>query len=254
MSDANYTRFAMAVRRLIARPEMRERFEQQETTSAVCNELDITDEMVTPLKEILLALPDGGGDDGPAPAGGSLRPPTPIGPGGPSGGASAFGSAQLQSRAMETVSTAEKFIEQSFGRLSRAATLMMSMSVTMFVIGVAFLAIAGVRSFTHPESVTTTAVVGGIGIIQIVALFYRNPLRDIARAVSNAQQSKMVIMSYMLGVSLVGRSLDGRASDAELEALSKLTQRALEQLEKFTEYPTTGKSGKQGGGDGPNDT
>ena len=113
--------------------------------------------------------------------------------------------------------------------------MLILMSITMFLLGVGFLVIAAIRSFTHPESAQVTGVIAGIGVVQIVFLFYRNPLRDISRSISNSQQAKMVVMSYMLGVSLIAKSLKGTATDKEQEALSALTQQALEQLERFTE-------------------
>lgn len=64
---------------------------------------------------------------------------------------------------------------------------------------------------------------------------YHNPLRDIGRSISNSQQAKTVVMSYMLGVSLIAKSLNGAATEKEQQALSGLTQQALEQLERFTE-------------------
>jgi hypothetical protein len=136
---------------------------------------------------------------------------------------------------MKTVTSAEAFLEHSFAQLRTGAQVLILMSVTMFLLGVGFLVIAAIRSFTHPESAQVTAVIAGIGVVQIVFLFYRNPLRDIGRSISNSQQAKMVVMSYMLGMSLIAKSLKGTVTDKEQEALSVLTQQALEQLERLTE-------------------
>jgi len=118
------------------------------------------------------------------------------------------------------------------------------MIITMFSVGVGFLLIAAIRSFTHPESAGVTGVIAGVGVVQIVFLFYRNPLRDIGRSISNSQQAKMVVMSYMLGVSLIAKSLKGTATEKEQRALSTLTQQALEQLEQFTEGKLEQKDAK----------
>ncbi len=113
------------------------------------------------------------------------------------------------------------------------------MSGAVFLVGLSFLGIAAVTAVSQPDGATTTAVVGGIGVVQIVALFYRNPLRDIQAAVSNAQQAKIAIMSYILVVSLVGESVyEGKDTDSQNRRLSELTDKALHQLEHFTEDQT----------------
>lgn len=76
----------------------------------------------------------------------------------------------------QNMETDRDFLFESFRQLRTAYRTSMVMSVVMFVIGVAFLAITAVRSFADPTSVTVTSVIGGIGVVQIVALFCRNPL------------------------------------------------------------------------------
>jgi hypothetical protein len=75
-------------------------------------------------------------------------------------------------------------------------------------------------------------VIGGIGVIQLVALFLRNPLRDIAQATTQAQQSRIAIMGYMLAVGLIGESVYGRADVApDVERLDNLTGTAIARLQ-----------------------
>ena len=213
--------FSQALRELLARSNYRQRFMEMETSEEVCRELKITNEVATELKTILAKLPSDGDVE-----------------------ASRASADELEDKAMETVTSAEVFLEHSFAQLRTGARVLMLMSVTMFLIGVGFLVIAAIRSFTHPESMQVTGVIAGVGVIQIVFLFYRNPLRDIGRSISNSQQAKMVVMSYMLGVSLIAKSLKGTATEKEQEALSALTQQALEQLERFTEGKLEQKDAK----------
>ena len=82
------------------------------------------------------------------------------------------------------------------------------------------------------------SVIGGIGVVQIVALFYRNPLTHIARTVSNAQQAKMAVMSYLIGLTLLNQQVGStKPSHEHLENLISLTESALGQLQKYAEEP-----------------
>ena len=78
--------------------------------------------------------------------------------------------------------------------------------------------------------------IGGIGIVQIVMLFYRNPLADIARTVSNSQQAKLAILSFLMGAELLNRQVGQREPTTEhLQSLTDLTEKALRQLQPSTE-------------------
>jgi hypothetical protein len=120
------------------------------------------------------------------------------------------------------------------------------MSVCIFVMGILFLGIAAYRALAVPDGVGGTAVVAGIGVVQIVALFYRNPLRDVGRAVSNAQQSKMVLMTYMLGVSLIGEDVyHGTPTEDAGRRLREMTDELVALLERYAEdrAPSEGADG-----------
>ena len=224
MSD-DYRTFSDALRRLLNRPELRDRFMQEETTSGVKDDLGVSDAMATELKQILLKL--GSHNTISDNAGQSTT------------------TDKLQAQAEDSVSSAEEFLNRSFHQLHTGARVLMVMSIVLFAVGVGFLLLAAIRTFTHPNSIGVTAIVGGIGIVQIVGLFYRNPLRDIARSISNAQQAKMIVMSYMLGVHLIGKSISGETTEDQQKALSKLTEQAIEHLERFTEYQENASSGSR---------
>ena len=204
--------FSRALRELLDHPQYRQGFMEMETSEEIRGKLGITREMATELKHVLSKVPDA-----------------------KSAEASPGSGKELEARTIESVSSAEVFLERSFAQLRKGTQILIAMSVTMFLFGLGFLLLAAIRSFTHPESAQVTGVIAGVGVIQIVFLFYRNPLRDIGRSVSNSQQAKLVVMSYMLGVNLIAKSLNGTATEKEQQALFALTQRALEQLEQFTE-------------------
>lgn len=210
----DYKLFSQALRRLLARPQLREKFMELETSDGVLDDLKVSADMASELKLVLTAMPANDPGDGGAPT------------------RSASGT-EMEGKAVQAISSAEAFLDQSFAQLRSGARVLMVMSVTMFVIGVAFLVAALIRSFTNPESVQVTAIIAGIGVAQVVLLFYRNPLRDIGRSISNSQQAKMTVMSYMLGVTLINRSLGGTPTEKEQLALATLTRQALGQLDRF---------------------
>jgi hypothetical protein len=134
------------------------------------------------------------------------------------------------------INSAKVFFERAFEQLQRAYKTSVFMSLTMFVMGVGFLILAAYQAVYRPDNIKVASVVGGIGVIQIVALFYRNPLADIARAVSNAQQAKLAITSYLIGITLIHQSI-GLNPPAEwhLQSLLQVTDKVLRQLQEYTE-------------------
>ena len=90
----------------------------------------------------------------------------------------------------------------------------MQSTAALFII-FAFLIFALARAILRPGDIASTSVIGGIGVAQIVALFYRNPLADIANAVSVAQQAKIAITSYLIGITLIRDSIGIGANPKE---------------------------------------
>ncbi len=211
--------FVDALLQLLQREELQRRFITIETTDQVQKELHLSNDATNELKSVLTTING-------MPAAGRSFPPTP----GPTDDSSVE---DIRLKALGSMGEAQKFLDNSFGQLRTAYRVSLFMSVSLFFAGMAFLAIAAIRSFTNPEGVSNTAIIGGIGIIQIVALFYRNPLRDVGRSVSKAQQSRMAIMSYMLGVSLIGESVyNGKQTETALDRLGRLTHDALSEIEQ----------------------
>jgi hypothetical protein len=134
------------------------------------------------------------------------------------------------------IDSAREFFKAAFSQLRGAYETSRIMSITMFILGIIFLGIAAISAILRPENVATNAVIGGIGIVQIVALFYRNPLADIARAVSNAQQAKIAITSYLIGITLIHDSIGlGVPTTEHIKNLLQVTDKTLNQLQKYTE-------------------
>jgi uncharacterized membrane protein (DUF485 family) len=145
-------------------------------------------------------------------------------------------SSPKDKRPEEEITKAQKFFDNAIKELQEALIVSKRMSVIMFIVGIGFLLLAGFQAIINPENVATTSVVGGIGIAQIVVLFYRKPLADIARAVSNAQQAKVAIASYLIGNYYIQDNVGlGKATDKHLENLLKLTENTINQLKTYKE-------------------
>lgn len=212
MAPGNATGFrtlSRALRQVIARPDMITELQSRETRSKAAAELNLSEEQATDLLNIINDLEQNW-----------EKTPSEVHIGPPD----------------NDIQTDKEFFSETFKQLRTTYRISLSMSVTIFVVGILFLIIAAVRSFTQPESIEVTSIIGGIGIVQIVALFYRNPLSDVARTVSNAQQGKIAVMSYLIGVSLVNQQIGGRSPTAKhLKELVHLTEATLGQLQTYVE-------------------
>lgn len=209
--DKSFVTLSNALRQVLARPQLKMDLKSSESRSRAMEELGIDKDMAREILNILMDLESR-----------------------QSGAAPESGESPLEKN--QEIETDRDFLFESFRQLRTAYRTSMTMSVVMFAIGAAFLVIAAIRSFTDPQSVEMTTVIGGIGVVQIVALFYRNPLSHIARTVSNAQQAKMAVMSYLLGITLLNQQIEaGGPADAHLKNLIHLTERALRQLQTYAE-------------------
>lgn len=207
--DKSYKILSRALRQVLARPQLEMDLKTSETKHQAMEQLAIDEEVAGEIVNILLDL--------------ERKLPGAV--------TEADGS-PLEKH--QPNMTDREFLFESFRQLRTAYRTSMIMSVIMFGLGVAFLVLAAIRSFTDPESVIMTSVIGGIGVVQIVALFYRNPLLHIARTVSNAQQAKMAVMSYLLGITLLNQQIQANGpTEAHLNHLIHLTERALGQLQTY---------------------
>lgn len=134
----------------------------------------------------------------------------------------------------EAVSTKEgevrEMLLEPFGNISWSFRILTAMSIVMFVVGLAFLIVALVQAATGEEVTPSTFAIAGLGLADLVLLFYRRPWQDIARGLSNSQQARIVATSYLAGISML------RTEDPEVqEKLQEITRNSIELLEEFTE-------------------
>lgn len=215
--DADYRVLKNALRNLLQQPKLIQKLKSQEGAEEAMKALKFQSEDVRTDLIILLnqideySLQNRAGPTATAPA--AEKPVSP-----------------------NEINNAKSFFEKAFDQLQRAYKTSVFMSLTMFVMGLGFLVLAAYQAVYRPDNIKVATVVGGIGVIQIVALFYRNPLADIARAVSNAQQAKIAITSYLIGINLINQSIGlNLPAEWHLQSLLQVTDKVLGQLQDYTE-------------------
>jgi hypothetical protein len=230
-TDPHYRRLRQVIRRMQVQPRMLDELQDSQTKAETMKTLGIpTEEAWTDMLNVLNLIRQLSGQEQ----------------------ASTIGSKpqqDIQEMSSQEASSAQKFFEQAFGELRRAYLISLSMSILVFLLGVGFLVLAAVQTIVDPTHAVTTAVIGGIGVVQILALFYRNPLNDIARSVSNAQQAKIALTSYLIGLSIIKDSIGLKPELSHLESLNKLTELALTQLQTYVEGQPKSRSNKGSGAD-----
>ena len=233
MAGETWRTYSNAVRQVLIRPDLAARFQEDVEGDTVLPELPA--DMRHDLKNLLVTL--------------SARGAVPAA----TGDADAAGDDRFDASAM----SAERFFEETYGHLRRGALVATVMSVLIFLMGLFLLGVAAVQSLVG-NGTGPAIVLASSGIVAIAAAFYRSPVTQIRESAAEVQRSSMVLMSYMLGVSLLGRSLSTAAADGE--TLVTLTQRLIALLPpgptRAPEKPATGETGRPatGGTDGTDGT
>jgi hypothetical protein len=203
MPDGDWQLYSNALRRLVQRPRLREQFRQDVDGTATAD-LGITPEMRTDFENLLLLLQTQ-----------DVAEP-------PDGGAASATSAPQDSFERGALS-AQDYFDRTYAYLRRGALATTAMSIAIFLVGLVLLAVATVQSLTGDEPGTTVALAAS-GIVAIAAAFYRSPVAQMRESAAAVQRSTMVLMSYMLGLSLLKRQLDGEDTGTAGELLNGLTR------------------------------
>jgi len=212
--EASYRQLYNALKYLYSRPSLIEKLKSNETFSETMRELHLQEDTRTDLLNLI-----------------NLIEQNPL--------EKSSGSGSNQAKQDEKnkifdpkdeISGAQIFFDDAVKQLKRAYSTSQIMSVIMFIMGVFFLLLAGYQAITNPENVAETSIVGGIGVAQIVIFFYRRPLADVARSVSNTQQAKIALVSYLIGLNYINNSIVSVATDKHLENLLKLTENTIGQM------------------------
>ena len=121
---------------------------------------------------------------------------------------------------------------ESFYNIRWTYHVSLGMSITMFIIGVVLMFIAVASAYGTEEFSMSTFTIAGLSLADFFFLFYTRPWQDVAKGLSNAQQVKMVIYSYLAGNALIRANPD---KTSRLDQLIRLTHHSLYLLETYAE-------------------
>ena len=203
MTQESWQSYSTALQELLNRPERLAEFMQDMDGSATAD-LRISPEMRTDLKKLLLYLQLPRKD-----------------PGKPSKDEQDEGDTAKDAK--DEKDEARDFFEMTFRQIRRGSLITIVMSVLIFLMGLFLLGVAAVQSITRDEPATAIALASS-GIVAIAAAFYRSPVEQVRGSAAEMQRSSMVLMSYMLEINLLAKSLDGRQTAQESELLTALTK------------------------------
>lgn len=114
---------------------------------------------------------------------------------------------------------------ESYTHIRWSFWTLFAMSVMLFLVGLALLGTAVARSLNEDSVTSSTLTIGGLGIADIVVLFYARPWKDIARNLSTSQQTRIIATSYLASVALLHQ---GQTDKFAL--LQELTERSVAML------------------------
>jgi cation transport ATPase len=135
----------------------------------------------------------------------------------------------------------EDILLESFTHIRWSFWVSLVMSVILFIIGMFFLVTAVVKSFSEASVSTATLTIAGVGIADFILLFYTRPWQDISRNLSNSQQVKIIVTSYLSGVGLVSQN-----REENLKLLEGLTRNSIGLIQKYTEEKSEGDESRKG--------
>lgn len=122
----------------------------------------------------------------------------------------------------------EPILLESFSHIRWSFWISATMSVVLFVFGIVFLGIALVQSLGADDVSTSTLTIAGLGVSDLVLLFYSRPWKDVATNLANSQQIRMIAISYLAGFKLVG-------TPETAKALADLTDHSVRLIQDLVE-------------------
>jgi hypothetical protein len=94
------------------------------------------------------------------------------------------------------------------------------MSVLVLVIRLCLLGVAAAQSIVGMKAGSAIALATS-GTVTIAVALYRSPVVRIRKSAGEVQRSSVILMSYMLGLSVVSKSLSGQGTVNESNTLPR---------------------------------
>lgn len=117
---------------------------------------------------------------------------------------------------------AQKVVWESFSQMRLAFWISMGMSIVLFLIGLTLLTIAVVKAIPTRGVSASALTIGGLSLGDFLILFLRRPWQDISENLSNSQQVRMIVTSYLSSLSFLSR---GKPED--IEPLEDITRTSV---------------------------
>ncbi|HEV3052566.1 MAG TPA: hypothetical protein VGX50_19800 [Longimicrobium sp.] len=115
-----------------------------------------------------------------------------------------------------------------FGQIRQTYRVALWMSLVVFVVGVVLLGIAVARATTESQVSGGTLALAGMGLADFAILFFRQPWKDVAVNLMNAQRTRTIATTYLVGLSFL------RDGDEErLKLLDGLTTSCVGALDRI---------------------
>jgi hypothetical protein len=198
MVETSWRLYSNALARLLSTPDLRSAFEEDLGNEIGKNELHLSVEMAQDLRRIIFLIDD------------SVH------------SSSEATTTEAQSEVEKSLSDAEAFFRTTFDYVKRSTLVTAWMSGVMFLMGLVLLALAAVQAMQGQVAGAAIALAAsGLGAIAVA--FYKSPVQQMRASAAEMQKSNMLLMSYMLGVGLVGRTVAGQDTTEAARLLTALT-------------------------------
>lgn len=119
---------------------------------------------------------------------------------------------------------------EAFDHIRQSFYVAMGMSIALFLVGLALIIIAVSRAVREGDVSSSTLTIAGLGLADFALLFFRQPWKDVAVNLANAQRTRTVATTYLVGLGLLYRK-----DQAGLEMLEKLTGSCIGTLDRIAE-------------------
>jgi hypothetical protein len=211
-----------AVFKLVARPELRETLKSPEAHAAALQELGLPGHARRELLNLVARLETIEQRGAAAAAGDSVTAP-------PAGITSGAGAARAADAELDKATRRDEQMQlEAFVHIRQSFYVAMVMSVALFVVGLMLMVIAVNRALHEGDVSSSTLTIAGLGLADFVLLFFRQPWKDVAVNLTNAQRTRTIATTYLVGLTLLHRK-----DKAGLEMLEKLTNSCIGTLDRI---------------------
>lgn len=215
VTDERITRTVEAVRRVVEEPELCERL-KSDAGPAAAAELGLPPSAYAELLQLVSQLEarSGAAFNG---QGGAARTST------------------RRAESAETAATSDSAVHdylqtqlEVFSQIRQSYRVALGMSIVVFLVGLVLLGIAVARATTEREVSGGTLALAGMGLADFAILFFRQPWKDVAVNLMNAQRTRTIATTYLVGLSFL------RDGDEErLKLLDGLTTSCVGALDRI---------------------